>query len=187
MRPLVFLVRRWAQEVQLISKTRPNAFTNFQITCLVLSFLQQLPEPILPTVSELVAKARKIDIRSSEDNRSYTFLRDIREIQFKTNNTSSLEDLFVQFLNFYGNFDFTKYLISLNARRPIRKIEPSALQIANPFELEQNWSRNVNGDECVAFKMHAQETFEELIDVAGSHGSKKGPRWGILSIFPSLK
>lgn len=185
-RPLVFLVRRWAQEIQLTSKTRTNSITNFQITCLVLSFLQQLPEPILPTVSELVAKARKIDVRLSDENRNYAFLRDSDEIQFKTQNRSSLEHLFVQFLEFYGKFDFSKHLISLNARKPIRKIEQYPLQIANPFELEQNWSRNVSSEECTAFKMHAQETFAELSDVV-SVGSKSSPRWGLLSIFPNLR
>lgn len=187
MRPLVFLVRRWAQEVQLTSKTRTNSITNFQITCLVLCFLQQLDEPILPTVTELVSKANKTDVRLSDDKRSYTFLRDMDGLQFQTQNTSSLEYLFVQFLEYYGSYDFAKYLISLNSRKLIRKIESSPLQIANPFELEQNWSRNVSSDECAAFKMHAQETFAELIDVTTSAGSKRSPRWGLLSLFPNLR
>lgn len=181
----MFLVRRWAQEIQLTSKTRTNSITNFQITCLVLSFLQQLPEPILPTVSELVAKARKTDVRLSDENRNYTFLRDLDEIQFKTQNKSSLENLFVQFLEFYATFDFSKHLISLNSKKPIRKIEQYPLQIANPFELEQNWSRNVSSEECIAFKMHAQETYAELSDVV-LVGSESSPRWGLLSIFPNL-
>lgn len=185
-RPLVFLVRRWAQEVQLTSKIRTNSITNFQITCLVLSFLQQLPDPIIPTVPELVSKARKSDARHSEDSRSYTFLRDINEIEFSTQNTSSLEQLFVQFLEFYGTFDFTKHLVSLTSKKPIRKIEPSPLQIANPFEMEQNWSRNVSTEECAAFKMHAQDTFADLMDI-GSVSKPNQDRWGLLSIFPHLR
>lgn len=185
-RPLVFVVRRWAQECQLTSKTRTNTITNFQLTCLVLSFLQQLPKPILPTVPELVAIARKSDVRLSEDNRNYTFLRDISSIQFQTENTSSLDELLVQFFEFYGSFDFTKYVISLTSKRPIRKIEPTALQIANPFEMEQNWSRNVGLDESMALKMNAQNSFAELMDMNDSAASKT-QRWGLLSIFPKLK
>lgn len=185
-RPLVFVVRRWAQENQLISKTRQHAITNFQLTCLVLSFLQQLPEPILPTVPELVLKARKVDVRLSDDNRNYSFLRDIGAIQFQTQNNSSLEELFVQFLEFYGRFDFTKYLISLTSKKPIRKIEQTALQIANPFELEQNWSRNVTTDESTALKMHAQDSFADLMDIDATT-TKNKDRWGLLSIFPNLK
>lgn len=185
-RPLVFVVRRWAQEIQLSSKTRTHAITNFQLTCLVLSFLQQLPEPILPTVPELVSKARKSDVRQSEDNRSYTFLRDINAIQFQTQNTSSLEELFIQFLEFYGSFDYTKYLVSLTSKKPIRKIEPTALQIANPFEMEQNWSRNVTSEESTALKMHAQDSFADLMDMDAT-ATKNKDRWGLLSIFPNLK
>lgn len=185
-RPLVFLVRRWAQEVQLTSKTRTNSITNFQITCLVLSFLQQLSDPIIPTVPELVSKARKSDVRYSDDSRSYTFLRDINEIEFRTQNTSSLEQLFVQFLEFYGTFNFMKHLVSLTSKKPIQKIEPSPLQIANPFEMEQNWSPNVSIDECAAFKMHAQDTFADLMDI-GSVTKPNQDRWGLLSIFPHLR
>lgn len=185
-RPLVFVVRRWAQEIQLTSKTKTTSFTNFQLTCLVLCFLQQLPKPILPIVPELVTKARNIDIRYSEDNRSYTFLRDINEIQFKTQNISSLEELFLEFLEFYGSFDFAKYLISLSSKNPIRKIEPSPVQIANPFEMEQNWSRNIYTDECRALKMLAQDTFSDLMDIDGVTKSNNN-RWGLLSIFPNLK
>lgn len=180
------MVRRWAQEIQLSSKTRTHAITNFQLTCLVLSFLQQLPEPILPTVPELVSKARKSDVRQSEDNRSYTFLRDINAIQFQTQNTSSLEELFIQFLEFYGSFDYTKYLVSLTSKKPIRKIEPTALQIANPFEMEQNWSRNVTSEESTALKMHAQDSFADLMDMDAT-ATKSKDRWGLLSIFPNLK
>lgn len=186
MRPLVFLVRRWAQEIQLTSKTRTYAITNFQLTCIVLSFLQQLNEPILPTVPELVSKARKVDARYSEDNRSYTFLRDVNEIQFSTQNTSSLEELFAQFLEFYGKFDFAKNLISLTSKKPIRKLEPSSLQIANPFEMEQNWSRNVTSEECAAFKMHSQDSFADLMDI-DSIAEPNKDRWGILTLFPNMK
>ncbi|XP_055326809.1 poly(A) RNA polymerase, mitochondrial-like isoform X2 [Sitodiplosis mosellana] len=185
-RPLVFLVRRWAQEMQLTSKTNTHSFTNFQITCLVLSFLQQLPDPIIPTVPELVSAARKEDVRYSDEGRGYTFLRDMDKIQFKTQNTSSLEELFVQFLEFYGTFDFTKNLVSLTSKKPIRKIEPSALQIANPFEMEQNWSRNISSEECAAFKMHAQDTFADIMEI-GSTTKPNQDRWGLLSIFPQLR
>lgn len=185
-RPLVFIVRRWAKEKQLTSKTKTTSFTNFQLTCLVLCFLQQLPEPILPTVPELVSKARKIDTRYSEDNRSYTFLRDINEVQFKTQNTSTLEELFLEFLQFYGSFDFAKYLISLTSKKLIKKLEPSSVQIANPFEMEQNWSRNIYNDEGRALKMVAQDTFADLMDI-GSDSKSNDNRFGLLSIFPNLK
>lgn len=186
MRPLVFVVRRWAQEIQLTSKTRTHSITNFQLTCLVLSFLQQLRQPILPTTTELVSKARKCDVRRSDDDRNYTFLRDISAIEFSTENTSTLEELFAEFLEFYGSFDCTKYLISLTSKKPIRKIEQSAMQIANPFEMEQNWGRNISNDECIGLKMYAQDSFANLLNINAEASPNKN-RWGLLSIFPNLK
>lgn len=186
MRPLVFVVRRWAQAIQLTSKTRTNTITNFQLTCLVLSFLQQLSKPILPTVPELVKSAQKSDIRFSDDHRQYTFLRDISSIDFKTENTSTLDQLLVEFFEFYGSFNFTKYLITLTSKRPIRKIEPTALQIANPFEMEQNWSRNVASEECMALRMHAQNSFAELMEMNDTTVADR-EAWGLLSICPNFK
>lgn len=185
-RPLVFTVRRWAKELQLDKRAKTNCVTNFQLTCLVISFLQKLEHPILPTVKELIDKARDIDARQIEDDRRYSFLQDLDTLQFKTTNTSTLEELFMQFLEFYGKFDFANHLISLSSTKEMRKIEYSPLQIANPFEVEQNWARNVTFDECRLIQFHAQETLSNLIYLTEQPNEKQN-RWGLLEIFRQLK
>lgn len=154
-RPLVFAVRQWAKEMNLARK-KPGSFTNFHITCLVLSFLQHLNEPILPTVNELMKQARPEDVRRTEDNQNYTFIRDLEKVHFHTKNTSSLEELFLEFLEYYGKFDMQTYMITLGSTKKIRKFEPSPLHIVNPFETEQNWGRNVTHDECAVFKIEGK-------------------------------
>lgn len=184
-KPLVFVAQRWAKEIQLTRK-KPGALTNFHITCLVLSFLQKLPEPILPTVKQLVSKARDIDVRQTNDNEIYTFLRDLNQIDFQTCNSSSLEELFMQFLEFYGRFNFKNHLISLSSTDVIPKIENSGLQIMNPFVIEQNWGRNVTSDECAEIKYEAQHTLGELLD-AMEVTNRNVHRWGLLDILHHLK
>lgn len=107
-RPLVFTVRRWAKEIQLDKRAKTNCVTSFQLTCLVISFLQKLQNPILPTVKELTDKARDIDARRTENDRSYSFLQDLNILQFKTTNTSTLEELFMQ--HQYNNYAFVGFI-----------------------------------------------------------------------------
>ena len=57
-RPLVFLVRRWAKAMNIIEEIRPTLKpTNFTITLMVLFFLQQ--KEILPALAVLKANAGK--------------------------------------------------------------------------------------------------------------------------------
>lgn len=184
-RPLVFTAQRWTKEMHSKRK-RPAALSNFHTACFVFSFLQQLSNPIIPTTKQLISNSRAIDVRRTNDNENYTFLRDLNQIDFQTKNSNSLEELFMEFLEFYGKFDFKKNLISLNSTEPLPKIEYSGLQIMNPFVVEQNWGRNVASDECAEIKMEAQQTLGELFDsIEGS--TDKNNRWGLLDIFQHLK
>lgn len=180
-RPLVFTVRQWAAEKSL-TKKKPTSFTNFHITCLVLSFLQQLNEPILPTVNDLIKQARPEDTRCTEDKENYTFLRDLQQIEFKTKNTSSLEDLFLEFLEYFGTFDFGQHMISLGTGKKMQKFEATPLQIINPFQTDQNWGRTVSYDECMSFKIEAQHTLGEYISISENDPSTN-ESCGLLDIF----
>ncbi len=56
-RPLVFVVRKWAREHGLIEDARPTSyFTNFQLTMLVIFFLQA-EYKMLPPYRDLVRLA----------------------------------------------------------------------------------------------------------------------------------
>lgn len=181
--PLLFAAQRWIKKIQANQK-RPAALTNFHVTCLVLSFLQQIPTPILPPVKQLIARARTEDTRHTIDNESYSFLRDMSQLDFRTTNSDSLEELFMQFLEYYGTFDFKRNLINLYNTGTFPKLADSGLQIMNPFVVDQNWSRNVTSDECTEIKTEAQYTLGDLLDEF-ENGKRK--RWGLLTIFNDLK
>lgn len=184
-RPLLFTVQRWAKEIQTHRK-RPGSLTNFHVACFVISFLQQLPEPILPTTNQLISKSRKIDVRHTTNNENYTFLRDLNDFDFQSRNTSSLEELFMQFLEFYGKFDFKKHLISLSSTEAIPKIESCGLQIMNPFVVDQNWGRNVSVEECREIRIEAQQALVDLMEET-ENSMDKANRWGLLAIFQHIK
>lgn len=183
-RPLAFTVRRWTQYFPCQKQAKTLNLSNFMWTTLVLHFLQQLKQPILPPVNQLIEKARPSDIRPTEQDRPYSFLRDLNEFKFHTTNTSTLEELFMQFLEFYGTFDFSKQLISLRTGKSNRKPDFSPLQIMNPFEVDQNWARNVPQDGCAVIRFQAQQTLSDLVFLIDA-SKKDKERWGLLELFES--
>lgn len=181
-RPLVFTVRRWTQDFPNKKQSKTLNLSSFIWTTLVLGFLQQLKKPILPPVNQLIEKTRPVDIRPSQDDRPYSFLRDLNELQFQTKNTSTLEELFMQFLEFYGTFDFSKHMISLKTGKSNQKPEFSPLQIMNPFEVDQNWARNVPQEGCAIIKYQAQQALSDFIFLI-DESKKNKEQWGLLELF----
>lgn len=124
----------------------------------------------------------KNDIYITEEGINCTFLRNVDELNFKTQNKSNLNELLMEFFELYSQFDFTTKAISLNEGIPITKMEHSALYIVNPLERGLNVSKNVSLEELEHFKM-------ELRNAAWSLESQENQRnnWGILSLFDNRK
>lgn len=173
-RPFVFAVRFWGK---ITGIANARTMTNFPLSCLALCFLQRLPEPILPTLGELKAAARKTDIRINEDNTHYTFLRDISLMRFTTKNTDSLETLLRQFFEFIMDFEFQKHSLSLNSGRNVRKMDGSAMFIENPFEIELNVSKAMVYGEVGRMKIIAKDSLTNFNDAKNN----KNKNWGILN------
>lgn len=167
-RPLCFFVRRWANEWKITRIIRPGPWiSNFTLTCLVLFFLQQLKQPILPSIDELKRQARNSDKRPITDDIDCIFLRDISLLSFKTTNTDTLEELIQQFFVFFTNFDFRIVKISLNAGHtlPISDATKNPMHIINPLEPERNISMNVSLQETFNFQLkskQASNSFQNL-------------------------
>lgn len=165
-RPLNFFMRRWAEEWEITRVFRPGPWiSNFTLSCLVLFFLQQLKEPILPSIDELKRQALGTDKRSITEDVECVFLRDINRLNFKTTNTDTLEQLIEHFFNFYANFDFEQMIISLNAGKTLPGNSVVPMHIINPLEPERNVSINVSLQETCNFKTKAKqasERFQEL-------------------------
>lgn len=169
--PLVFLIRRWASEFDITKSRTTDTFTNFHLTFMALSFLQQLPQPVLPTLNELPF-----------ENGKYIFDRD--RISFTITNTSTILDLFKQFLEHYIEFDESKYTLSLISRDLCPKNDPSALSLQNVYEPSESWGGNVSTGEYDTLRIMARETLAEMQNHRQSKVNDE--RWGLLELLTHL-
>lgn len=183
-RPLTFLVRRWAAAVGLTNQHPGRWITNFPLTLMVLFFLQQKTNDgfILPSFKNLVNRAGKEDIRIAEENVNCTFLRDMNKLPLEcySQNQSNLETLLLQFFEYYAQFDFQEKAISIIEGHPVRKPNALPLYIVNPLEPALNVSRNVSFEECERFKLEVRNAAWQL--EAGLEGEKSDD-WGVLGLI----
>lgn len=176
-RPLVFTVRYWASQMNITS-SGSHKLTNFPLTCLVLCFLQRLPQPVLPTLGELEQKTRIEDIRVT-GNINCTFLRDLSQIEFSTGNDANLEELLIDFFNFLAHIDFDEYALSLHSRKPTRKRNSSPMYFENPLERDLNVSKMVTHKERDRIQALAELSLNELVHRPVPLSSTPTKPWGI--------
>lgn len=188
-KPLVFVIRKWANAVGLTNSAPGPWITNFSITSLVLFFLQQVKRPILPPINLLVKSATPEDQRITTDNINCTFLRNMNRLQFETKNGDSLGRLLFQFFEFYAQFDFANRAISLNEARTVIKPDESAMYIINPLELGMNVSKNLNALEVDRFKVEVRNAVWFLESSMDKVSISKGGdhSWGLTYLFKAFQ
>ncbi|KAH8419827.1 hypothetical protein KR009_003082 [Drosophila setifemur] len=190
-RPLTFSIRRWAQSCGLTNPSPGRWISNFSLTCLVMFFLQQLRQPILPTIGALAKAAEPGDARVTEDGINCTFARDVERFRFTSRNQSSLSELLLQFFEFYSQFDFHNRAISLNEGRALSKPDHSAMYIVNPLEQLLNVSKNVSLEECERLRIEVRNAawvLESEVENASMSTEADAERqdllaWGLLNLF----
>jgi len=154
-RPLVFNVRHWSTEQGLIGNTRPTQyFKNFQITLLVIFFLQN-KYGMLPSFNDLKKKARPED-KFDAAGLNLTFVRDISGLQPILNrewtSQTSLSQMLIDFFEFYSTFEFEKYRLCLLTGDMIsrgegkRRLERERLYVVNPIQPDRNATDNVSNE-----------------------------------------
>uniref|UniRef100_A0A1S4GI68 Uncharacterized protein n=2 Tax=Anopheles gambiae TaxID=7165 RepID=A0A1S4GI68_ANOGA len=191
-RPLTFCVRRWAQSVGLTNQTPGYWITNFSLTMLVMYFLQQLARPVLPSINRLIQLSASCPPQSSapvtrfgegETEWAYTFLKNPSIYgSFRSENEATLEQLLVQFFEFYSQFDFSQRAISLNLGSTILKPDHSPMYIVNPLETVLNVSKNVNLEETELFRMQVRNAVW-LLEAHGKETGAPTEPWGLVSLF----
>lgn len=181
-RPLVFCIRRWAKSTGLTNPSPGRWISNFSLTMLVLFFLQSLKQPILPSINHLIRKARKEDLRVTEDGINCTFLKDLSAMDVKTTNTSSIDELLIEFYEFYSSFDFTNRGISLNEAKSILKPDHSAMYIVNPLEPLLNVSKNLSMEETERFRIEVRNA-AWILESDMQSNRMPGEPWGLLNLF----
>lgn len=178
--PLVFSIRKWAQRVGLTNPSPGRWISNFSLTCLVVFYLQQLPQPVLPTINQLIKQARPEDVRITEDNVQCTFLRDLHQLTFTKTNTTSLDQLFSDFFEYYSQIDFHERAISMIEGQTVVKPDHSPIYIINPIEPILNVSKNISLEECERFRIEVRNA-AWLLD---EHQTKSDDSpWGVTSLF----
>ncbi|KAF5276972.1 hypothetical protein FQA39_LY18526 [Lamprigera yunnana] len=181
--PLVFVVRKWAQQVGVTSTSPGRWISNFSLTLLVLAFLQKLgtSSPILPSINTILKQngdsCKSVSERQFEDS----FLQNIN-IPNESQNTDNLETLLQNFFSFYSSFDFTTKAINLNEAIIMTKPEYSPLYIVNPLERGLNVSKNVSLEELQKFKYELRNASWLL-----ESQDKNNSRWGILELLQNHK
>lgn len=180
-RPLVFTIRKWARDVGLTNSSPGRWITNFSLTLLVLAFLQNPlnSPPILPSLNTLTKLARPRDKYIIEDGTNCTFLRDVNEYKTKTQNTSTLESLLIEFFQYYSQFDFQNKSVCLNESVSLTKPDYNAMYIVNPIERGLNVSKNMSQDEVDKFLIEIRNAAWML----ETENEAKLKNWGILSIM----
>jgi len=172
-RPLVFTIRHWASQMGLLKKGLSDCFKSFQITLMVLFFLQ-FKYNMLPPFNRLKKLARPEDKRAREGTTK--FLRDISGLQPHLNKEwfsqshilrdSSYDDdegvnksqqaepltlvqMLTDFFEFYAEFDFDRLGICLTKGTTfeVRSRRGHAgganLFVINPFFSDKNTTDNV--------------------------------------------
>ena len=183
-RPLVFCIRKWAAATQITNPSPGRWISNFSLTLLVIYFLQQIQNPILPTLNSLMKSATKNDVRVVDGHINCTFLRDQNNLKFQSTNNDSLSFLLVQFFEFYSQFDYKSHGISLGEGKPSTKPDHGALWIVNPLESMLNVSKNVSFEEVERFK-HEVKNAAWILE---SSRNKNGETfWGLLQLLRANK
>lgn len=181
-RPLMFCVRHWARSTGITYSNPGHWVSNFGLTCLVIFFLQQLSEPILPSLNHLISHSRPEDVRTLESDR-ISFLRDFNLLTFKTTNTSTLPELLLQFFEFYSNFKFKEKALSLHAAHALDRSDSADMFVVNPMEPHLNVTQNARQRECERMQNGmriARNVLETEIEKGRNNANEP---WGILEMI----
>lgn len=175
---IMMLIGYWAKKCQLITTSK---FSRYSINLLIISYLQNLPEPILPPLYKLVhgVPGKTWPFRINED-----------ESLLKNTNYLPLHSLFMGFFEYFKDFPFTKFVIStyLGRQVPVKDMDlPEVLDrmvyyktylscggekllqrivcIQDPLELCHNTSKAVTQKTLEEFQLSCMK----LIDLKEKH------------------
>lgn len=185
----IFLVRWWAKEFKVTRNYRDN-FTNFHLTYMCLSFLLQLKDPLIPTFDDVIERHGFDEVDNILDisKKSFAIGFDCDRIQFKSENTSTVLELFTQFLQYFGSFDFDTQAITVKTNKKISKFDVASVFLENPFDSSSKCSvaDNVSNAECISMQIVMRETLEEL-EQCSDKPMNTQQDWGLLEIIRHLK
>lgn len=185
-RPFIFMVRQWAKEFILNRHQRKEYFTNFQISYMCLSFLQQLKEPLVPTFEDVMKQIGQSESANVGNILREPFIFDLDRFEFHTKNTSTVLELFQQFLNYYAHYDLSTYMVTVRTTEKLAKPEAANLFLENVFDSTTPWGGNVSDAECSTLKIMALDSLKKL-ELYCAKPLDPGQDWGLLEVISTLK
>lgn len=180
-RPFICLIQRWVHEHSL-SPLGKDKLSTTHVIYMALAFLQQLPEPVLPTIDQIYGQL------SADHTDRLSQPIDLAQLEFQSTNKSSVAELFKAFLIYYLNFSFDKKLITLRTTEQMPRIDAvdkSTICLQNLFATDDNLSENVDMDQLHAFLTAVQNALNAMPHWQVAFPD--GDRWGLLKLFKHLK
>lgn len=173
--PLVFVIRRWARAASITQSTPGPWFSNFQMTLLVLFYLQSIE--ILPKLNYINEQSSIIQDQPStndvnDDSIVLNELENLRNKSSNKSNNNSLAIILKGFFEFYSKFDFQSTLITLLQREnqlksslnQTNKDKDWPIYIENPLVPTMNASKNLVESEGERFRATCLKASEILSD-----------------------
>lgn len=144
-KPLILIIKRWA-DFHDINDASQKTISSYSYALMAIYYMQAVCQPpVLPVLQKLSPEKYNIntDIRTLRLNDN--------EHAWTSNNVQSLGELFVGFLDYYSNFRYGDYIISVRTGELIPKdclssddeaAKSSYIKIEEPFDLT-NTARSV--------------------------------------------
>ena len=125
---LYVILRLWATENSVVNHKQPsNHLKNFTLLMLIISYLQNRKQPLLPSMQSILINNEQA----------------INECLIN-NTTVDLFDLIPEFFEFVSNCNFSRINIDLYNGRLARNLSSQAMFIKNPFDIyNSNMSKNM--------------------------------------------
>lgn len=162
--------------------TRPyngRWLTNYGLNLLIISYLQQLKQPILPSL-ELINQLE----RAKFEEHGLPFITDIHQLNFKTENNQSMAELITGFFEYYDDFDYHKYAICVD-RGTIEEKDNAKFDIVNILA-----SNNVAGNMDRNYYRTLRKAFavSRSLDFDLKNACKSTTEdWGLVKLFRSCE
>nr|XP_026691366.1 poly(A) RNA polymerase, mitochondrial [Ciona intestinalis] len=179
--PFLYLVKVWGKQVGITRHGDKDykGLTPFMLVSLALFYLMRVNKPVIPTLHETTK------IKTSEATLIAGFqanlIKHVSDLP-PSQNTSSVEELFMSFLEYYTRFDFKHYGISLSSG--IVTPVSSQVVILYPFS-KDNVAKMCTLQAVEQFKNEAQRAVLKLESYKRNKRNNKP--WGILSIVDVTK
>ncbi|XP_050404279.1 poly(A) RNA polymerase, mitochondrial isoform X1 [Patella vulgata] len=156
--PLASIIKVWASH-QGVTKSGPGSWpSNFMLLMMVIFFLQS--KSTLPSISTMASALGKKNNVSPVDL-SFS-LTNIERFVSNDNRHQTLEELLVEFFQFYLKFDFKLKGFSLITGEQVDNVNNSAMYIENPFVIGHNIATNVKLRNLMIMKDRMESSLKDL-------------------------